>query len=96
MIRNFSLLVHVLVLVYSGIDMGRQLFVNYNLVLRPDKRNSQQKVMARYGISGELSGIVSPVNLDIEYFNLGMMYQNGIFIIMDPGYYRMNLHCYHN
>ena len=52
--------------------------------------------MARYGISGELSGTVSPVNLDIEYFNLGMMYQSGIFIIVDPGYYRMNVQCYHN
>ena len=34
MIRNFSLLVHVLVLVYSGIDMGRRLFVNYNFLPR--------------------------------------------------------------
>merc|ERR1712131_455661 len=65
-------------------------------VLRTDSRNSNEKVMARYGISGELSGTVSPVNLDIEYFNLGMMYQSGIFIIMDPGYYRMNVQCYHN
>ena len=52
--------------------------------------------MARDGISEELSGTVSPVNLDIEYFNLGMMYQSGIFIIMDPGYYRFTLQCYHN
>ena len=52
--------------------------------------------MARYGISAELSGTVSPVNMDIEYFNLGMMYQSGTFIIMDPGYYRMTVQCYHN
>ena len=52
--------------------------------------------MARYGISAELSGSVSPVHMDIEYFNLGMMYQSGIFIIMDPGYYRFTLQCYHN
>merc|ERR1712131_369675 len=65
-------------------------------LLRTDSRNSNEKVMARYGISGELSGTVSPVNLDIEYFNLGMMYQSGIFIIVDPGYYRMNVQCYHN
>lgn len=51
--------------------------------------------MARYGISAELSGSVSPVHMDIEYFNLGMMYQSGIFIIMDPGYYRFTLQCYH-
>ena len=52
--------------------------------------------MARYGISAELSGSVSPVHMDIEYFNLGMMYQSGIFIIMDPGYYRFTVQCYHN
>jgi len=52
--------------------------------------------MARYGISADLSGDVSPVHMDIEYFNLGMMYQSGIFIIMDPGYYRFTLQCYHN
>ena len=51
--------------------------------------------MARYGISADLSGDVSPVNMDIEYFNLGMMYQSGTFIIMDPGYYRMTVQCYH-
>ena len=52
--------------------------------------------MARYGISTDLSGTVSPVILDVEYFNLGMMYQTGIFIIMDPGYYRLTVQCYHN
>ena len=52
--------------------------------------------MARYGISAELSGSVSPVHMDIEYFNHEMMYQSGIFIIMDPGYYRFTLQCYHN
>ena len=52
--------------------------------------------MARYGISADLSGSVSPVYMDVEYFNLEMMYQSGIFIIMDPGYYRFTLQCYHN
>ena len=52
--------------------------------------------MARYGISADLSGSVSPVHMDIEYYNLEMMYQSGIFIIMDPGYYRFTLQCYHN
>ena len=63
---------------------------------RSDSRNSQELVMARYGISADLSGSVSPVHMDIEYFNLGMMYQSGIFIITDPGYYRFTLQCYHN
>ena len=61
-----------------------------------DTKNTQQKVMARYGIRAELKGEVSPVNMDVEYFNLGMMYKSGTFIIMDPGYYRMTLQCYHN
>ena len=52
--------------------------------------------MARYGISTDLAGDVSPVILDVEFFNIGMMYQTGIFIIMDPGYYRLTVQCYHN
>ena len=63
---------------------------------RSESRNSQELVMARYGISADLSGTVSPVHMDVKYFNLGMMYQSGIFIIMDPGYYRFTLQCYHN
>ena len=52
--------------------------------------------MARYGISADLGGTVSPVILDVEYFNQGMTYQTGIFIITDPGYYRFTVQCYHN
>ena len=52
--------------------------------------------MARYGISADLGGTVSPVILDVEYFNQGMMYQTGVFIITDPGYYRFTVQCYHN
>ena len=33
-------------------------------------------VMARYGISADPVGTVSPVNMDIEYSNLGMMYES--------------------
>ena len=65
-------------------------------VRRSDSRNSRELVMARYGISADLASSVSPVHMDIEYFNLEMMYQSGIFIIMDPGYYRFTLQCYHN
>ena len=65
-------------------------------VRRSNSRKPRELIMARYGISTELSGTVSPVNFDIEYFNLGMMYQSGIFIIMDPGFYRFTIQCYHN
>ena len=51
--------------------------------------------MARYGISADLGGTVSPVIFDVEFFNVEMMYQAGIFIIMDPGYYRLTIQCYH-
>ena len=50
--------------------------------------------MARYGISSDLGGSVSPVILDIEYFNIGITCQTGIFIITDPGYYRLTVQCY--
>ena len=66
------------------------------LVLNPEFKNSNERIIARYGISTDLAGLVSPVILDVEYFNLGIMYQTGIFIIMDPGYYRLTVQCYHN
>ena len=42
--------------------------------------------MARYGIEENLSGTVSPVLFDKEFFNFNMMYNGGIFIVMarDP------------
>ena len=39
--------------------------------------------MARYGIVENLSGTVSPVILNKEFFNFNMQYNGGIFIIMD-------------
>ena len=51
--------------------------------------------MARYGIEENLSGTVSPVLFDKEFFNFNMMYNGGIFIIMDPGYYRFTVQCFH-
>merc|ERR1712126_261783 len=65
-------------------------------ILNPESRNSNEKVKARYGISTDLGGTISPVILDAEFFNQGMMYQTGVFIIMDPGYYRLTVQCYHN
>ena len=50
--------------------------------------------MARYGISSDLGGSVSPVILDVEFFNIGITYHPGIFIITDPGYYRFTVQCY--
>ena len=34
--------------------------------------------------------------LDVKYFNTGIKYKNGFFIITDPGYYRITIQCYHN
>ena len=66
-------------------------------VLQAQNRNAQSEpVMARYGMSQELEGIVSPVIMDHEFFNLNMIYNAGKFIIMEPGYYRLTLQCYHN
>ena len=39
--------------------------------------------MARYGIEENLSGTVSPVILNKEFFNFNIQYNGGIFIIMD-------------
>ena len=47
--------------------------------------------MARYGITADLGGTVSPVILDVEFFNSNIMYQAGVFIITDPGYYRLTV-----
>ena len=57
-------------------------------------KNSNGKAMARYGISSDLGGSVSPVILDVEFFNIEITYQTGIFIITDPGYYRFTVQCY--
>ena len=50
--------------------------------------------MARYGYSKDSQAPVSPVLFDHEFFNLGMRYNNGIFIIEDPGYYRIGIRSY--
>ena len=55
-----------------------------------------EPTMARYGIEENLSGTVSPVIFDKEFFNFNIMFNAGIFIIMDPGYYRFTIQCFHN
>ena len=71
-------------------------FLKYELVNNSRSETADEIVMARYGVSADLGGTLSPVIFDVEYFNLGMMYQTGIFIIMDHGYYRFTIQCYHN
>ena len=50
--------------------------------------------MARYGYSTASEGPVSPVLFNHRFLNLGMRYNNGIFIIEDPGYYRIEIKSY--
>ena len=48
--------------------------------------------MARYGYS---SGIgQTPILFDHQIYNLNMRYNNGIFIIEEPGYYRIGISSY--
>ena len=55
-----------------------------NMESRRSSRNcGAEPTMARYGIVENLSGTVSPVILDKEFFNFNMQYNGGIFIIMD-------------
>ena len=62
---------------------------------RSSRNYGAEPTMARYGIVENLSGTVSPVILDKEFFNFNMQYNGGIFIIMDPGYYRFTIQCFH-
>ena len=50
--------------------------------------------MARYGYSKASKAPLSPVLFDNRFFNFGMRYNNGIFIIDDPGYYRIEIKSY--
>ena len=50
--------------------------------------------MARYGYTKDSKGPVSPVLFDHEFLDLDMRYNNGIFIIEDPGYYRIAIKSY--
>ena len=52
--------------------------------------------MARYGITTEEKAPASPVNFDHEFFNHQMRYNNGIFVIDNPGYYRIDFKSYYN
>merc|ERR1712131_524215 len=58
------------------------------------RHGSSQLIMARYGLSTVPTTILSPVIFNHRYFNLGMRYNNGIFIIDYPGYYRIDIKSY--
>ena len=55
------------------------------------RHGSQQLKMARYGYTTDSEAPVSPVLFNHRFLNLGMRYNNGIFIIEDPGYYRIEI-----
>ena len=66
-----------------------------NNVQGPGARHgSGQLIMARYGLSTVPTTSPSPVIFNHRYFNLGMRYNNGIFIIDYPGYYRIDIKSY--
>ena len=58
------------------------------------RHGSSQLIMARYGLSTVPTTSPSPVIFNHRYFNLGMRYNNGIFIIDYPGYYRIDIKSY--
>ena len=58
------------------------------------RQGSSQLIMARYGLTTVPTTVLSPVIFNHRYFNLGMRYNNGIFIIDYPGYYRIDIKSY--
>ena len=58
------------------------------------RHGSSQLIMARYGLTTVPTTVLSPVIFNHRYFNLGMRYNNGIFIIDYPGYYRIDIKSY--
>ena len=42
--------------------------------------------------SGEVLYPGNPINFKSVYFNEGMQYTNGVFLIFDPGYYQVTIH----
>ena len=59
----------------------------------PITRQSNLK-MARYSMATAISYNHSPVRWDTEEFNLGIIYNNGVITIDEPGYYRITSACY--
>ena len=55
---------------------------------------SNKPKMARYSMSSRLTGSHTPVHWDTEEFNLGIIYNNGVITIDEPGYYRVTAACY--
>ena len=42
--------------------------------------------------SGGVLNPGNPINFKSVYFNEGMHYTNGVFLILDPGYYQITIH----
>ena len=73
-----------------------QYYVPYENSNRFSRQEYTEPTMARYGLTTEETAPTSPVIFDHEFFNHQMRYNNGIFIIDNPGYYRIDMKSYHN
>ena len=73
-----------------------QYSVPYKNAYRFSRQDYTEPTMARYGLTTEETAPTSPVIFDYEFFNHRMRYNNGIFIIDNPGYYRIDMKSYHN
>ena len=54
----------------------------------------QGLTMARYSMTTSISGDHTPIRWDTKEFNFGIVYNNGIITITEPGYYRITATCY--
>ena len=61
---------------------------------RDELIKSNEPKMARYSMAEPISGEQSPVHWDKEEFNLGIIYNNGVITIDQPGFYRITAACY--
>ena len=50
---------------------------------------SNKPKMARYSMAEPIADVHSPIHWDNEEFNLGIIYNNGVITIDQPGYYRI-------
>ena len=60
-----------------------------------DLVRSNEPKMARYSMAARIT-TSSPVRWDKKEFNLGIIYNNGIITIDEPGYYRITAAVYTN
>ena len=55
---------------------------------------SNEPKMAPYSMTEAISGEHSPVRWDKEEFNFGIIYNNAVITIDEPGFYRITPACY--